>query len=88
MVDWHPVNEHVEAEPMQRLEGELFPAFGVLTHLEDAEDDIHGGTIRHNSISMYDASKIVARQMKSITGSLDTLPEILRASEHARRTCD
>ena len=88
LVDWHPVNEHVEAEPMQRLEGELFPAFGVLTHLEDAEDDIHGGTIRHNSISMYDASKIVARQMKSITGSLDTLPEILSSEQHVERVIE
>lgn len=88
LVDWHPVNEHVEAEPMQRLEGELFPAFGALTLLEDAADDIHGGTIRHNSISMYDASKIVAQQMKSITGSFDTLPEILSSEHHVERVID
>ena len=77
LVDWHPVNEHVEAEPLERLEGELFPSFGTLNELVDSGNDIHGGTIRHNSISMYDASKIVAQQMKTITGSDESLPTIL-----------
>ena len=77
LVDWHPVNEHVEAEPLERLEGELFPSFGTLKGLVDSGEDIHGGTIRHNSISMYDASKIVAQQMKTITGSDQSLPKIL-----------
>ena len=84
LVDWHPVNEHVDAEPMQRLKGDLFPAFGRLVPLEDTTEDIHGGTVRHNSISMYDASKIVARQMRTITGSLDTLPEILSSEQHVQ----
>ena len=88
LVDWHPVNEHVEAQPKERLEGELFPAFGDIVPLEDASGDIHGGTVRHNSISMYDASKIVARQMKLITGSHDTLPEILGAPHHVQRIID
>ena len=77
LVDWHPVNEHVEAEPLERLEGELFPSFGTLNELVDSGKDIHGGTIRHNSISMYDASKIVAQQMKTITDSDQSLPTIL-----------
>jgi UDPglucose 6-dehydrogenase len=77
LVDWHPVNEHVEAEPLQRLEGELFPSFGTFNKLVDSGKDIHGGTVRHNSISMYDASKIVAQQMKTITGSDQSLPTIL-----------
>ena len=37
---------------------------------------------------MYDASKIVARQMKSITGSLDTLPEILSSEQHVERVIE
>lgn len=77
LVDWHPVNEHVEAEPFQRLEGELFPSFGTFNELVDSGKDIHGGTVRHNSISMYDASKIVAQQMKTITKSDQSLPTIL-----------
>jgi hypothetical protein len=62
---------------LERLEGELFPSFGTLKELVDSGEDIHGGTIRHNSISMYDASKIVAQQMKTITGSDQSLPKIL-----------
>ena len=84
LVDWHPVNEHVEAEPMGRLEGELFPSFGKLNELIDSGEDIHGGTIRHNSISMYDASKIVAQQMKTIAGSRQSLPEILGSQSHVQ----
>lgn len=84
LVDWHPVNEHVEAEPMGRLEGELFPSFGTLNELIDSGVDIHGGTVRHNSISMYDASKIVAQQMKTITGSGQSLPEILGSQSHVQ----
>ena len=84
LVDWHPVNEHVEAEPMGRLEGELFPSFGTLNELIDSGEDIHGGTIRHNSISMYDASKIVAQQMKTIAGSGQSLPEILGSQSHVQ----
>jgi UDPglucose 6-dehydrogenase len=84
LVDWHPVNEHVEAEPMKRLEGELFPSFGALEELVDSGEDIHGGTVRHNSISMYDASKIVAKQMKTITGSMQSLPEILGSQSHVQ----
>lgn len=88
LVDWHPVNEHVEAEPMQRLEGELFPSFGELNELVDSGEDIHGGTVRHNSISMYDASKIVARQMKTITGSDESLPKILGSEEQVQAIID
>ena len=84
LVDWHPVNEHVEAEPMGRLEGQLFPSFGTLNELPDSGEDIHGGTIRHNSISMYDASKIVAQQMKTITGSEQSLPEILGSQSYVQ----
>ena len=88
LVDWHPVNEHVDAEPMQRLEGELFPSFGKLNELVDSGEDIHGGTVRHNSISMYDASKIVARQMKTITGSDESLPKILGSEEQVQAIID
>lgn len=77
LVDWHPVNEHVETEPLARMEGAMFPFFGKIEPLPSPEDDIHTGTIRHNAISMYDASKIVANQMRLITGVEETLPVIL-----------
>lgn len=88
LVDWHPVNEHVEADPMARLVGELFPSFGVLDELVDSGEDIHGGTVRHNSISMYDASKIVAQQMRTITGSEQSLPDILGSPNHVQSVID
>ena len=77
LVDWHPINEHAECEPFERLEGKMFPDFGELVELQNQQTDIHGGTIRENEISMYDASKIVANQMKEISESDDSLTEIL-----------
>ncbi len=77
LVDWHPVNEHVEAEPHARMEGAMFPFFGEIEPLSTPDEDIHSGTIRNTAISMYDASKIVANQMKLITGVEENLPVIL-----------
>jgi UDPglucose 6-dehydrogenase len=77
LVDWHPVNEHVETEPLARMEGAMFPFFGKIEPLSSPDEDIHTGTIRHNAISMYDASKIVANQMRLITGVEENLPVIL-----------
>jgi len=77
LVDWHPVNEHVEGKPLERMEGAMFPHFGQIDSLVIPDEDIHSGTIRESSISMYDASKIVANQMKLITGIEENLPEIL-----------
>ena len=46
----------------------MFPNFGEIKELEIQETDIHGGTIRGNEISMYDASKIV-RCEKSLSAT-------------------
>lgn len=81
LVDWHPINEHAECEPFERLEGKMFPSFGEFKQLEIQETDIHGGTIRGNEISMYDASKIVANQMRIISECNSSLPEILDSDE-------
>jgi hypothetical protein len=66
LVDWHPVNEHVESEENQRLEGARFPNFGVIDNVDDPVEDIHSGTIRNAGISMFDASKIVGHQISNI----------------------
>jgi len=52
LVDWHPVNDHVESEPKSRLEGRKFPHFGIIDELLPAEQDIHSGTFRSDGISM------------------------------------
>ena len=77
LVDWHPINEHVEAEPGMRLEGKKFPHFGTIDLLELPVDNIHSGTIRDQGISMFDASKIVGNQLSKISGFSGGITEIL-----------
>jgi len=77
LVDWHPINQHVESEPMARLEGSKFPHFGNIDVLESPDEDIHQGTTRYNDISMFDASKIVSKQLADISGGSGGIIEIL-----------
>tara|TARA_X000000368_G_scaffold87755_1_gene66743 strand:+ start:817 stop:1956 length:1140 start_codon:yes stop_codon:yes gene_type:complete len=77
LVDWHPINQHVESEPMARLEGSKFPHFGSIDVLESPDEDIHQGTTRYNDISMFDASKIVSKQLAEISGGSGGILEIL-----------
>ena len=78
LVDWHPVNEHVESEPNTRLEGKKFPHFGIIDELQPSEIDIHSGTHRENNISMFDASKIVGHQLSRISDSDGGITQILK----------
>lgn len=76
MVDWHPLNDNVEAKPGEQLIGNMFPSWGKVEDINKPKEDIHQGTIRTNGISMFDASKILSGQMQSILnleGSLSTL---------------
>jgi len=82
LVDWHPVNEHVESEPGNRLEGERFPSFGEIDLVTPPEVDIHAGTIRYNDISMFDASKIVGRQLETISGAGGGIVDVLSNNEN------
>ena len=82
LVDWHPINDHVESKPGCRLEGMKFPSFGVIDSVDVPSVDIHSGTIRHNEISMFDASKIVGRQLGEICGKDGGIVEILSDSEN------
>ena len=63
MVDWHPLNDHVEAKPGEQLIGKMFPSWGKVEDINKPEVDIHQGTIRTNGISMFDASKILSGRM-------------------------
>ena len=62
---WHPVNEHVEVGPGERLEGVWFPCFG------DPEppsvDDIprldHAGPQLDVPLTMFEAARIIAGQV-------------------------
>ena len=80
LVDWHPVNEHVESTPGSRLVGERFPSFGEIDIVTPPEVDIHSGTIRYNDISMFDASKVVGKQLATISGASGGIVEILSDS--------
>ncbi len=77
LVDWHPVNEHVESEPKSRLEGKKFPHFGTIDNLVSPQNDIHSGTHRHSGISMFDASQIIGNQLSLITNSDGGITKIL-----------
>ena len=77
LVDWHPVNEHVESREYTRLEGEKFPYFGKIDLILKPGNDIHSGTLRENSISMFDASKIVGTQLAKISESEGGITKIL-----------
>ena len=85
LVDWHPVNEHVESEPKTRLEGKKFPYFGVIDELKSSETDIHSGTYRENNISMFDASKIVGHQLSKISDSDGGITQILKDEKLVER---
>ncbi len=80
LVDWHPVNEHVESKPGSRLEGEQFPSFGEIDIVAPPVVDIHSGTIRYNDISMFDASKIIGSQLATISGTGGGIVDILSNS--------
>ncbi len=77
LVDWHPVNDHVESKPGERMEGKRFPMFGKLENMNSPIIDIHSGTEKTTGISMFDASKIVGNQISRIVGKTGTLSEIL-----------
>ena len=80
LVDWHPVNEYVESTPGSRLEGERFPSFGEIEIVTPPEVDIHAGTIRYNDISMFDASKIIGKQLATISGAGGGIVDVLSDS--------
>ncbi len=80
LVDWHPVNAHVETRPNTRLEGKRFPMFGSLVEKSAPNDDIHEGTMRESSISMFDASKTIANQISSIIGKEGDISDLLSSS--------
>lgn len=88
LVDWHPVNEHVESEPKTRLEGERFPHFGIVDQLQTSEIDIHSGTHRDNNISMFDASKIIGNQLSKISNSEDSMTQILLDDQLVQKITD
>ena len=82
LVDWHPVNDHVESEPGTRMEGFKFPMFGVIEESPAPVLDIHSGTVRESGISMFDASKIVGNQISEILGVKGDLSTLLASQEN------
>ena len=82
MVDWHPLNDNVEASPGEQLIGEMFPTWGVVEEIEKPDQDIHGGTTRTGGISMFDASTILGNQIRHILNSEGNLSTLLNDEEN------
>ena len=85
LVDWHPLNEFVEGKEGERLVGKKFPAFGKIDIVSPPEIDIHSGTIRYNDISMFDASKIIGKQLAIISKSTGGIVEVLSNPENIKK---
>lgn len=69
LVDWHPINDSVETEPNEELQGKMFPSFGSYSKLPKPKKDIHTGTeVNDKEISMFNASKIICKQILDIQG--------------------
>ena len=66
MVDWHPLNDNVEASPGEQLTGKMFPTWGKIEEIQKPTHDIHDGTTRTGGISMFDASIILGNQIRKI----------------------
>ena len=81
LVDWHPLNDDVESNPGERLEGAKFPQFGIIDEVDSDVPDIHVGTIRESGISMFDASKIVGKQISKILGIDGSITTLLKTQE-------
>ena len=78
LVDWHPLNEFVEANPKFRLEGKRFPVFGIIENIAAPSKDIHHKTFCNvNNISMFNASKKIGDQIAKILNQKGNLYEML-----------
>lgn len=68
---WHPVNEHVEVRPGEVLEGPWFPCFGEAS-VGAALDEIprlnHTGPALDAPLTMFEASRLIARQIGRLLG--------------------
>jgi|GEM_PF-979242 len=68
---WHPVNEHVEVDSGEVLEGPWFPCFGDAALKADADELTrlgHAGPQLDQPLTMFEASRMIAGQ---IGGLLD-----------------
>lgn len=73
LVDWHPINKHVESQKKKSLQGKMFPVFGKTVTTITPTKDIHGGTDYGTDISMFNSTEKIQEQFKKILGETDDL---------------
>ncbi|CAA6806825.1 MAG: Unknown protein [uncultured Sulfurovum sp.] len=73
LVDWHPINKHVESKEKECLEGKMFPMFGKTVKIKEESKDIHEGTDYGVGISMFNASDKIKEQFRNIVGETNNL---------------
>ena len=73
LVDWHPINKHVESKERESLQGEMFPVFGDTIKLTKSAKDIHTGTDYGVGISMFNSTDKIKEQFEKILGKTDNL---------------
>ena len=78
LVDWHPVNDHLtNLQPGALMQHETrHPWFGTYVELPDAAP-LHCGTrYSHEGITMYNASKKTAAQLREVLGDADPVASV------------
>jgi hypothetical protein len=64
---WHPVNEHVSVKPGDILNDDWFPCFGERDIRSDGPRPLsHTGPGARDGLSMFDASTVIADQLRAI----------------------
>jgi N-hydroxyarylamine O-acetyltransferase len=81
---WHPVNEHVEVEPGEVLEGSWFPCFGEPTAADELPRLDHAGPQLDAPLTMFEASRIIAGQIGRLLGQPGAPLALALATPRAR----
>lgn len=84
---WHPVNEHIEVEAGEVIEGEWFPCFGNVAC--GAGDDYitrldHSGPALDVPLTMFEASRMIAGQISWLLGQPGTPLALALAGSQSR----
>ncbi|MDI1443600.1 phytanoyl-CoA dioxygenase family protein [Polyangium sp. 6x1] len=74
--EWHPVNEHVTVNPGEILNDDWFPRFGELDIRSDGPRALaHTGPMPTEGLSMFNASAMIAGQLRRILAQSGRAPE-------------
>ncbi|SMM98513.1 SnoK-like protein [uncultured Candidatus Thioglobus sp.] len=88
LVDWHPVNKHVQSRSGEILQGDMFPEFGLHKDIKKPRKYLHEGVIsKENEISMFNATKKITQQISELLGVDNDfdLSELLKGKENRHK---